>query len=88
MSYRADDTSRQVIDIATGILVGLRGCSRREAFDELVRVMHQTGIGIGGVAAGLVALATDDWSADEAETFGAWRDLLRRSRLVSVAAAS
>jgi hypothetical protein len=31
MSYRVgDDTSRRVIDVATGILIGLRGCS--EAF--------------------------------------------------------
>ena len=62
MSYRArEDTSRQVIDVAIGILVGLRGCSERQAFDELVRVVHQTGIGIGSLAAGLVALAGYGW---------------------------
>ena len=54
MSYRVvDDTSRRVIDVAIGILVGLRGCSDQAAFDELVRVVHQTGIGIGRLAADL-----------------------------------
>lgn len=36
MSYRADEhASRRVIDVAIGILIGLRGCSQREAFEEL-----------------------------------------------------
>ena len=65
MSYR-DDTSRRVIDVAIGILVGLRGCSDREAFDELVQVVHQTGIGIGRLAAGLVALASGSATAEHA----------------------
>jgi hypothetical protein len=43
----SDDTSRKVIDLATGILVGLYCCSPREAFDELVSVMNHTGVGIG-----------------------------------------
>ena len=84
MSYsrtRAEDTSRRVIDVATGILVGLRGCSEREAFDELVGVVHQTGIGIGSLASGLVALAAGSSSADHAEAFTAWDDTIRRGRL-------
>jgi ANTAR domain-containing protein len=79
MSYRAaDDTSRRVIDVATGILVGLRGCSDHEAFDELVRVVHETGIGIGRLAAGLVALASGSATAEHAEAFAVWGDLVRR----------
>ena len=38
------DTSRWIIDVATGILVGLRGCSPQEAFNELVRVVNETGM--------------------------------------------
>lgn len=39
MNYRAEDrTSRRVIDVAVGILVGLRDCSQRQAFEELVAV--------------------------------------------------
>ncbi len=79
MSYRVgDDTSRRVIDVATGILVGLRGCSDHEAFDELVRVVHETGIGIGRLAAGLVALASGSATAAHAEAFAVWGELVRR----------
>ena len=47
MSYRTVDTSRREIDLATGILVGLGGCSEREAFAELVAVVQHTCIGLG-----------------------------------------
>jgi hypothetical protein len=84
MSYRAgDDTSRRVIDVATGILIGLRGCSDHEAFDELVRVVHQTGVGIGRLAAGLVALASGSSSAEHVEAFTVWGELFDRARPVS-----
>lgn len=80
MSFRAaDDTSRQVIDIAVGILIGLRGCSRREAFEELVRVVHQTGVGLGSLASGLVAVAGGTPSPQHAAAFTAWGDLVRRA---------
>jgi hypothetical protein len=70
MSYRAgEDISRRVIDVAVGILVGLRGCSEREAFEELGRVVHQTGIGIGSLASGLVALASGSSSAGQEGTW-------------------
>jgi hypothetical protein len=86
MSYRVgDESSRRVIDVATGILVGLRGCSDREAFDELVRVVHQTGVGIGRLAAGLVALASGSATAEHAEAFTAWGDLVQRWRLEPLA---
>jgi len=69
MSYRrAEDSSRRVIDVAVGILVGLRGCSDQQAFEELVRVVNQTGIGIGSLAAGLVALASGASSAGHARS--------------------
>lgn len=80
----SDHTSRQVIDVAVGILVGLRGCSRRAAFDELVAVVHQTGIGLGTIASGLVALASGSTSADHAEAFSVWGELIpRRTALAS-----
>ncbi len=89
MSYRAEEhTSRRVIDVAIGILIGLRGCSQREAFDDLVRVVNQTGIGIGGISSGLVALASGASSAGHAEAFTAWGELLGRGRLATVATAS
>lgn len=88
MSYnglRANDTSRKVIDTAIGVLVGLRGCSPAEAFTELVQVTHQTGIGIGSIASGLVAVASGTSSADNVDAFNVWGDLIRRERVASVA---
>lgn len=85
MSYRVrDQSSRRVIDVAIGILVGLRGCSDSEAFDELVRVVHQTGVGIGRLATGLVAVASGSASAEHAEAFTVWGDLIRQGRLVAL----
>ncbi len=86
-SRAADDTSRQVIDIAVGILIGLRGYSRREAFDELVRVVHQTGVGLGSLAAGLVAVASGSSSADHAEAFAVWGELIGPRRVALSASA-
>jgi hypothetical protein len=87
MSYRAEaDTSRRVIDVAVGILVGLRGCSEGEAFEELVRVVNRSGVGIGSIAGGLVALASGASSAGHAEAFTAWGELIGRGRLAPAAA--
>lgn len=89
MSYRAaQHTSRREIDVAVGILVGLRGCPERAAFDELVGVVRDTGLGIGGIATGLVALASGASSAGHDEAFAAWGELIGRRRAVSVPAAS
>ena len=88
MSYRAEvDTSRRVIDVAIGILVGSRGCSQREAFEELVRVVNRSGVGIVSIAGGLVALASGSSSAGHAEAFSTWSELIGRGRLTPAPAA-
>jgi hypothetical protein len=56
---RTHVASRHVIDLALGILMGLRGCSQKEAFDELVAAVHDTGIGPGTLARALVDLVED-----------------------------
>ena len=78
MSYRTVSTSRREIDLATGILVGLRGCSERDAFAELVTVVQQTGIGLGSIARALVTITgpSDDSVPFQAEAFNVWADLL------------
>jgi|EndMetStandDraft_8_1072994.scaffolds.fasta_scaffold07306_6 hypothetical protein len=78
MTYRTVDTSRRVIDLATGILVGLRGCSEQAAFAELVTVVQRTGIGLGSIARALVAIAgsSDESVPYTAEAFDVWADLL------------
>ena len=88
MSYgvrRANDTSRKVIDTAIGVLVGLRGCSPAEAFTELVQVTRQTGLGIGSIASGLVAVASGTSSADNVEAFNVWGELIRGERVATMA---
>jgi ANTAR domain-containing protein len=87
-SFRGNDTSRKVIDTAIGVLVGLRGCSPAEAFTELVQVTRQTGIGIGSIASGLVAVASGTSSADNVEAFNVWGELIRRERVAPLANAN
>ncbi len=54
---RVEDTSRQVIDIAVGVLIGLRGYSERDAFDELADGVQTLGIGVASLSRALIALA-------------------------------
>jgi hypothetical protein len=54
LGQRGDPASRRVIDLAIGILMGLRRCSERDAFDDLVAAVHETGIGPGALARALV----------------------------------
>jgi uncharacterized protein (DUF2336 family) len=56
LGRRGDPASRRVIDVAIGILMVLRGCSEREAFDDLVRAVNETRIGPAGLAGALVDL--------------------------------
>ena len=91
MSYsrlRADDTSRIKIDVAIGVLVALRGCAPEQAFAEMVRVVHRTGIGIGSIARALVDLAggSSGTTAEYAEAFNAWGELLAQARRVPISA--
>ena len=50
--------SRRPIDVAVGILIGLRQCTDVEAFEEIAHAVHATGIGLGSLARALVALAS------------------------------
>ena len=72
-------TSRKIIDLATGVLVGLRGCSPQEAFAELVDVVKRARIGIGSVASQLVALAAGAPVTDN-DYLKPWADLVERRR--------
>lgn len=75
------EASRRTVDLAVGVLIGLRGYTDREAFDELVGVVNRTGLGIFSVAASLVAVATGSSSADDSEAFSAWGELIRHARI-------
>ena len=56
---------RRVLDLAEGILIGLRRCSAEEAFDELVAVAQHHDISMSATASALVDLATDPAGAAE-----------------------
>ena len=59
-SRRADPASRRVIDVAIGILMGLRRCSERDAFDDLVRAVHETGVGPAALATALADIVAGE----------------------------
>jgi ANTAR domain len=82
----AELSSRTVIDVAIGVLVGWRGCSPREAFEELAGAVRETGVGIGSIARALVDLAsgTDPSAPHRAVALRLWGDAMPRpSALVS-----
>jgi len=81
---RTGDASRRDLDVAVGILIGLRGCAEREAFDELVAVATTTGLGLFNVARSLSAIAGGSSSAEDSEAFNAWGDLIRRARAATL----
>ncbi len=69
-------SSRREIDIATGILMAVRGYTERDAFDELVSATRRTGDGMTSVARALIALARDRGSAYPAEALRAWGEFI------------
>lgn len=74
---RADPASRRVIDLAIGILMGLRRCSEGEAFDDLVDAVHKTGIGPAGLAEALTHVVGGEGIAPhQSEVIRVWGHLL------------
>jgi hypothetical protein len=69
--------SRTVIDVAVGILVGVRGCSQHDAFSEIAQKVHQSGVPLSRVAAALVAMASpsDRLSREDAARQHLWGEL-------------
>jgi hypothetical protein len=55
-----DTSSRVVIDVAIGVLVGLRRCTERQAFNEIASAVRETGMGVGSISRALVTLASDE----------------------------
>jgi hypothetical protein len=79
---RALDEGRRVLDLAEGILIGLRRYPTGAAFEELLSVAHRHDTSVSAVAAGLVAMVTGDHNAAESNPAAAyvaqreWGDLL------------
>jgi hypothetical protein len=74
----ADMVSRSVIDMAIGVLMALRRCSEREAFNEIADAVRETGVGLGSLSRALVALAsgTTGQFDHRTEVVGLWGELV------------
>ena len=74
----ADALSRHEIDVAIGVLVGLRRCSERQAFNEIAAAVSETGVSLGSISHALVELAsgTTDYFDSRSEVVGLWGDLV------------
>lgn len=73
---------RRSLDLAQGILIGLRRCTTEAAFDELVTVAHKHGVSVSAIAAALVGLAARNVDGTESDRDAlavahlAWGDLV------------
>jgi hypothetical protein len=73
---------RRVLDLAEGILIGLRRYPTGAAFEELITVARRHDVSLSAVAAALVALATGDHTVAESDPAACeaalqqWRELL------------
>jgi len=76
-----------VIDVAIGVLVGLRRCSERQAFNEIAAAVSETGVSLGSICRELVELASGTTnSLNRSEVVDLWGDLVagRNTQLLSV----
>jgi ANTAR domain len=76
-SYRpADHRSRREIDMAIGVLMGVRRCSQQEALEALVCATRTTGVGLGGVSRALLDVISGDPAPSAGEAITHWNGLL------------
>jgi hypothetical protein len=76
----SDAFSRREIDMALGILMGLRKCSERQAFNEIASAVYEVGIGLPSICRALVELAsgTAPSFSHRSEVTRLWGDLIDR----------
>lgn len=72
-------SSRHVIDVPIGVLVGLRRCSEQQAFNEIASAVSETGVNLGSICRRLIELVSDttDSFDERPEVAGLWGDLAR-----------
>jgi len=77
-SYRpAEHRSRREIDMAIGVLIGIRRCSAREALEALAGATRASGVGLGGVSRTLLDMVSGDVEPSTAdEAVAHWNALL------------
>lgn len=79
-SYRpGEHRSRREIDLAIGVLMGVRGCSAEKALETLVDATRVSGVGLGGVSRTLLSVISGDGDPSRptaAEALAHWNALL------------
>ena len=72
-----EHSTRTEIDMAIGVLIALRGCSRQHAFRQIAEAAHRAGVGLGSASQALVTLASGrpDPAADP-EVLRHWQSVL------------
>jgi hypothetical protein len=75
---------RRMLDLAEGVLMGLRRYSSSAAFEELVCVAGRYGLSVSVVAAALVGLAGGDTDAAELNSAAALAVDLEWSQLLNL----
>lgn len=75
-----DEPSRHDIDLAIGILIGLRQCTEDQAFREIAAAVTDTGLSLGTICRGLVRLASGSGDAFDhrQDVVRIWGELTRR----------
>jgi hypothetical protein len=75
--YRpAEHRSRREIDMAIGVLMGVRRCSAKEASEALASATRASGVGLGGVSRALLDVVSGDAEATAGEASAHWNALL------------
>ena len=72
-----DLKSRKQIEVAIGVLMGLRGCSPDDAVKDFVDAVHETGVDPGDLGRALIDLASgQEPPSHRAEALQRWGHLL------------
>jgi len=77
-NLHAGGSSRHEIDMAIGVVMGLRRCSERQAFNEIAAAVGETGVSLGGICRALHMLASGrtDRFEHSTEVVGLWGELV------------
>ena len=79
-SYQpAEHRSRREIDLAIGVLMGIRRCSAQDALEALVGATRVSGVGLGGVSRALLNVVSGDVEPTAAEAVAHWNAMLGSS---------
>lgn len=75
--YRpAEHRSRREIDMAIGVLMGVRRCSAADALEVLADATRASGVGLGGVSRALLTVISGDVEAAAGQAVAHWNAVL------------